>query len=236
VEDSHSTVNEDDRLMVLAFYIVVDVSYSMKDGGCLDAANELVTSVWDAVQTNPVLADLVRISVIDFSDEAQVIIPLGDLRNVEHLPRLAERGGTSYAAAFRRLRQEIAGDIKQLKDDGYKVYRPTVFFITDGAPTDDASDLQTAFQDLTAADFKARPNLIPFGVGAATKEILDPWVFPQGRMRAYAQKEGVAPSAALNSLAEILVGSIIASTNSVDEQGQAGGLVLPDDDDLDNWI
>lgn len=228
--------SEDDKLMILTFYIVIDVSYSMNENGSIDQANDLVKSVRDAIASNPVLADLVRIGVISFSDEAEVVIPLGDLRNVDHVPTLVVKGGTSYASAFRRLRQDIAADIRQLKDDGFKVYRPAVFFITDGAPTDEATELANAFEELTGSDFNARPNVIPFGVGTATKEGLDPWIFPPKKMRSYVLKDGADPSTAINSIAEILVGSIIASTSSVSEEGEAGGLVLPDDDELEEWL
>jgi uncharacterized protein YegL len=222
--------------MILTFYIVIDVSYSMSENDSIRQANDLVKAVRDAIAANPVLADLVRIGVITFSDDAEVVIPLGDLRNVDHVPTLVVKGGTSYAAAFRRLRQDIAADIRQLKDDGYKVYRPAVFFITDGAPTDEVPELAAAFEELTGPGFTARPNVIPFGVGTATKDGLDQWIFPPKKMRSYVLRDGADPKTAINSIAEILVGSIIASTSSVSEEGDAGGLVLPDDDELGEWL
>jgi uncharacterized protein YegL len=229
-------VSEDDRLLILTFYIVIDVSYSMNENDSIGQANDLIKLVQDAIATNPVLADLVRISVISFSDEAEVVIPLGDLRNVSHTPTLTVKGGTSYAAAFRRLREDIEADLGQLRDDGYQVYRPAVFFITDGAPTDESAELQTAFEELTDSGFSARPNIIPFGVGTATKAGLEPWIFPPNRVRSYVRADGADPKKAINSVAEILLGSIIASTSSVSEEGEAGGLVLPDDDELGDWL
>ena len=77
----------------------------------------------------------------DFSDDARVLVHLSDLRDVDKIPQFSVRGGTSYAAAFRLLRQEIEKDLAQLKADGYKVYPQAVFFITDGGPTDDMADL-----------------------------------------------------------------------------------------------
>ncbi len=226
----------DDQYLILAFYIVIDVSWSMHESGAIDEANQLVPMVLDAITENPVLGDLVRIGVIDFSDDAQVVLPLGDLRNVKNIPQLVARGGTSYAAAFRHLRKDIERDYAQLKSDNYRVHRPGVFFITDGAPTDAPDDLNNAFAELTAKDFKARPNIIPFGVGEATKEVLDPWIFPRDKkMRSYIHKE-TDPKVAMGDVAHILIATVLSSASSVDESGQAGGLVLPDADESDEWI
>lgn len=232
--------NADDEFLTLAFYVVVDVSISMRQSGALDAANTLLPKVIDAIRGNSTMADVVRLGMIDFSDDARVVLGLGDPRDVKHIPQCVERGGTSYAAAFRLLRQEIERDVKQLKADRMRVYRPAVFFITDGAPTDDAASLQQAFSELTDPSFRFRPNILPFGVGDATKAALDPWVFPQQGskpMRSYVAKDGVSPAAAISQVAEILISSILASADSVNTIGAGGGFVPPDDEDLDDdWM
>jgi uncharacterized protein YegL len=236
-DDSRAT--EDNRTLVLAFYVVVDVSLSMKASHAIDSANEILPKVADAIDKSPSLADIVRFGAMDFSDDARVVLRLGDLRDVHTLPTFAARGRTSYAAAFRLLRQEIEKDIAQLRSDNFKVYRPAVFFITDGEPTDDDAELRAAFDALTSPDFKGRPNILPFGVGEATKESLDRWVFPRAGgkpMRSYVAKDGVDPKAAIDKVAEALLGSVIASVASVSSAGESGGFIPPDDEDLDDWI
>jgi uncharacterized protein YegL len=235
--------NADDGLLTLAFYVLADVSASMTQFGAIDAVNNLLPKVIDAIINNSMLADVVRLGMIDFSDDARVQLGLGDLRNVKHVPTFTTRGGTSFAAAFRALRQEIDRDVKQLKEDGFKVYRPAVFFITDGTPTDDSATLQAAFGELTDPAFKARPNIIPFGVGDATKDAVDPWVFPKAGqspkpMRSYVARPGVDPAKAINEVAEILISSVLASAQSVTSAGSGGGFVPPDDEDFDDddWI
>lgn len=228
----------DDQYQALAFYIVADVSYSMQESGAIIAANTLLKEVHDAIVASPVIADVVRLGVIDFSDDAQVLLRLGDLRDVTTIPELRARGGTSFAAAFRQLRQEIERDIPALKGDNYKVFRPAVFFITDGQPTDDGGTLQTAFADLTARDFRYRPNIIPFGVGDATKASVDPWVFPtagEKQMRSYVAKDGADPAKAITEMAHLLISSILASAGSVTDPNATAALVLPEDED-DDWL
>ena len=66
--NDHASSTRDDQLLVLAFYIVIDVSYSMKENDAIGAANSLVPAVMDAITENPSLGDLVRVGVIDFSD------------------------------------------------------------------------------------------------------------------------------------------------------------------------
>ena len=235
---SSENANGDDQYQALAFYIVADVSYSMHESGAIAAANELLVEVHDAITAEPIIADVVRLGVIDFSDDAQVLLRLGDLRDVTTIPQLKERGGTSFAAAFRLLRTEIDNDVTTLKRDGYKVFRPAVFFITDGQPTDDAASLQAAFGDLTARTFRYRPNIIPFGVGDATKASVAPWIFPQAgekQMRSYVAKDGANPAKAITEMAHLLISSILASATSATDPGATAALVLPEDEDGD-WL
>jgi uncharacterized protein YegL len=238
--DTEDHAIADDEYLTLAFYVVVDVSFSMRQSGAIDAANDLLPRIIDAIRSNPMVADVVRLGMIDFSDDAKVLLGLSDLRDVTHIPQLQERGATSYAAAFRLLHQEIDRDIRQLKADRMRVYRPAVFFITDGLPTDESGYLQAAFAELTDSSFRFRPNIIPFGVGDATKAALDPWVFPAGGpkpMRSYVSKDGADPAKAINQVAEILISSILASASSVTSAGTGGGFVPPDDEDLDDdWM
>ncbi len=228
----------DDQYQALVFYIVADVSYSMHESGAITAANQLLREVHDAITAEPVIADIVRLGVLDFSDDAQVLLRLGDLRDVTTIPELRHRGGTSFAQAFRLLRKEIDSDVAMLKRDNYKVFRPAVFFITDGQPTDDATPLRAAFAELTAQDFKYRPNIIPFGVGDATKASLDPWIFPhtgEKQMRSYVAKDGHDPAKAITEMAHLLISSILSSAGSVTDPNAAATIVLPEDEDGD-WL
>ena len=228
--------------LVLPFYIVGDVSYSMTkqyaEGTPLAALNEVVTSVKDALDENPLLRDKVRFCLVDFSDDARTQIPMCDLTSfpVSSIPTLVARGGTSFSSAFRTLRTQIETDVKQLKADGHKTHRPSVFFVTDCEPTDEVHVWKAAFSELTDPGFAARPNFIPFGVGDAKKDTLEQLVYPAGKMRCFVAKDGVDPASAIRSMAEILIGSVIASANSVSEQGTAGGFVLPDLEEDDDWL
>ena len=227
--------DEQARAKILPFYLLVDVSYSMSEEGKMDSANRIVDELRSALAENPVIADKVRFSVIDFSDDSQVVLPLCDLSMQSTIPKFAPRGATSYVAAFQTLRSQIAQDVSQLKADGFDVHRPAAFFISDGEPTDDEQDWRAAFEELTAYDsttksgFPFFPNMIPFGLGARP-ETMKELIFPRKRSKCYLMKDGADAAGALRQMAEILVASTLLSGASFGNGGP--GFVLPTEDDL----
>ncbi|MGQ0631645.1 MAG: vWA domain-containing protein [Sporichthyaceae bacterium] len=235
-------------MLVLPFYVVVDVSYSMTqvpktvDGivseAPLSAGNKIVRAVKEALDVAPILADKVRFSLLDFSDDAQVVIPMCDLMKVhpDDIPDLNARGGTSFVAAFNLLKRQVGIDVAQLKADGHKVHRPAAFFLTDGEPTDEEHEWRSAFESLTDSGFKERPNFIPFGVGDAKKNILDQLVYPPGKMRSFVARQGEDPAAAITSMAEKLVASVLASANSFTSGDSAAFIPPAQEEDDDIWL
>jgi uncharacterized protein YegL len=224
---------------LLPFYLVVDVSYSM-NGSKLDAANQMMPAVLDALAQAPILSDKVRFAVIDFSNDAQVRLPLSDLlEDGTTLPVLGLRGGTSYAAAFRLLRTEIEQNVRQLKADGYAVHRPAVFFLSDGEPTESEAEWQAAFRELTDYDPKTKqgfpmyPNVVPCGVGAANPHTLRSLVHPADGskpMQMYLMDHGEDAAKAIGMIAEVLISSVLASGESLVKG--SSGLILPEEKDL----
>lgn len=220
------------KAKILPFYLVVDVSWSMSEDGKLGAANTIVGELTDALAVSPTVADKVRFSLLDFSDDSTVVLPLCDLVMESEPAPFAVRGGTSYVAAFQKLRTVIDQDVKQLKADGFAVHRPAVFFFSDGEPTDDDGAWQRAFAELTEYDktsqtgFAYWPNVIPFGVGSRP-ETLRELIHPRDRSKAYFMKDGAKPDQVIRQMAEILIASTMASGSSFGNGGP--GLVLPDD-------
>jgi uncharacterized protein YegL len=227
------------KAKILPFYLVVDVSYSMSEEGKMTSANTIVDELRNALAENPVIADKVRFSVVDFSDDSQVVLPLCDLSMQDAIPPFAPRGGTSYVAAFYTIRSQIEQDVSQLKADGFDVHRPAVFFISDGEPTDHDTAWREAFDQLTAYDRQSKsgfpfyPNVIPFGIGARP-DTLKELIHPKNRSKSYFMKDGANAGEALRQMAEILVASTLMSGASFG--GGGPGFVLPDDDELGDDI
>ncbi len=229
--------------ILLPFYLVIDVSVSMQ-GAKIDQANLILPEVADTLAKHPILNDKVRFGLIDFSDDARLVLPLCDMSNETTLPKLSTRGGTSYGAAFQLLRGQIEQDVKLLTDDGFKVHRPAVFFLSDGEPGDSwqaAFATLTHYDKATGAGFKQYPVIVPLGVESADHQTMKQLVYPTHKSKLYMMQKGGDGAAAIKSMAEILISSILASGQSAATGGS--GFVLPNQNQVpagvvvdDDWL
>jgi uncharacterized protein YegL len=203
-------MQEDDRYQVLPFYGVCDESDSMS-GVPVDTVNAQFKPLHDAIVSDPAVSDRARFGIISFSSSAQVLFPLSDLSEVDHLPGLTAHGSTNYEAAFSLLRQQIADDVRRLGDEGYAVLRPAVFFFSDGYPN--GPDWRPAYQSLVDEGFKQRPHIVSFGVGAADEQV----IAQIGTVCAYQARDGVGPADALRQWATSFTNSIVASATAINQ-------------------
>ena len=207
---------------VLPFYLVCDESGSMSDN--IDMLNsELMPDLHQAIGNDPVTADKTRFSVIGFADDARVLLPMSDLSDLDSMPGLMPRGMTNYGAAFELLKQQIEIDIKALKAEGTQVYRPAVFFVSDGMPSDDR--WEAAHAALTDKKWSYHPNIISFGVD--TQSDADT-IAAVGTFKAFMVEDGVNPSVALREFASALTKSITKSGSTVTAPGAPLQLQVPD--------
>ncbi|WP_327045346.1 VWA domain-containing protein [Microbispora sp. NBC_01189] len=206
---------------VLPFYLVCDESYSMQ-GPPLDAINQQLPELYRAIATEPAVADRARLGIIAFSSTAEVLLPLADLNDVHSVPQLTPSGATNYGAAFSLLKSTIEQDVTALKQAGHVTYRPTVFFLTDGLPTD---EWQVEHKNLVSHDFRAHPNILAFGFGDA-----DPSTLQQvATLRAFIANDGLSPTQVLHEFARQLVNSVVNSVMaSLTNPSGTPQIVIPD--------
>ncbi|MCX4094636.1 vWA domain-containing protein [Nocardia sp. alder85J] len=152
---------------VLPVYFVADESGSMYP--YIGELNQGLTSLLDALQSESMAAAKVRFCVLGFADTAVCYLEPVDLRGIERMPALSARGSTSFATVFDALTGRIPRDIQALKNDGYLVNRPAVFFLTDGVPNR-GDGWEQAHARLTG--FAARPNILAFGIGEADADVI----------------------------------------------------------------
>lgn len=200
---------------ILPFYVVCDQSYSMADH--IDALNDALAELHRAVGTDPVVADKTRFCLIGFSGGAEVLQPLCRLSDVVEIVGLTTQAGTSFGGAFTLLRETIERDVELLKADAHRVYRPAVFFLSDGHPTDPAT-WPDAYDLLRDPGWAPRPNIIAFGIGDADASTIG----RIGTFQAFMSTGGVSPGTALHSFARTLTTSVVRSGGLTGE----GDLVL----------
>jgi uncharacterized protein YegL len=191
---------------ILPFYVVCDQSYSMADH--LDALNDGLAQLHAAVGTDPVVADKTRFCLIGFSGEAVVLQSLCRPSDVVGLTDLTTHPATSFGEAFTLLRDTIENDVDELKARGDQVYRPAVFFLSDGHPTDHTT-WEAAYERLVDPDWPARPNIIAFGIGDADADT----IHQIGTVQAFMSHGGVSPAAALHSFAHALTTSVVRAND-----------------------
>jgi uncharacterized protein YegL len=189
---------------VMPIYLACDVSGSM-GGAQIEALNAACVDLIMAISADSLLASLIRFGLVTFSDTAEVLLPLADLRTIAAVPVMVAQGGTHYGSAFRLLREAIDRDVGQLQNTGYRVYRPVVFFMTDGQPVD--PDWQLFHQGLTDPGWAPHPHILAFGLRDVPGEVLE----QVATFRAFIADEAASPVAALKEFTAALMRSVSAA-------------------------
>jgi von willebrand factor type A domain protein len=221
----------------LPVFFLVDVSFSMEQqqsegGTLLDAVNNLIPDLVEACEKHPTLDQKLRIGLIKFSDTASVSIPLSESDDFSHsIPRLTPEGGTNFAAAFETIFKELTPAIEAIKGPGIGVYRPTVFFITDGEDIGDKAHREQAWAALSSPSFRYKPNFFTFGVSEA--HAADIQQFHLGSGFTAVTRDANKAMTRLSEILNTLVQSIVASSVGDDPTGSLE--VKPDDFDPDVW-
>ncbi|MFJ9833673.1 VWA domain-containing protein [Streptomyces sp. NPDC101169] len=201
-------------MQILPFYMVCDESGSMAGEG-VDNINKALPELHQEISTNPSVADKTRFALIGFSTQASVLQPLADLSELTQLPSLTAGGVTSFGSAFRLLKSTIDKDVADLKAEGHDVYRPVVFFLSDGIPTDEG--WQTDLKELNS--FRYAPKIIAFGISDADAATIT----EVANFKAFLlEDDSISPAIALREFASSLTRSIVNSATSMSAQGGEG--------------
>lgn len=188
---------------VLPFYIVCDESESMGPIGGITALNHALPDIHAEIASDPLVADRCLISLITFADTAVELMQLTKVSDVVAMPGMQARGTNKYGPVFALLRKVIERDIQDFKFYGVAVFRPCVFFITSGQPTDDPEWEDSYRLLMNKATFRQFPNIIAFGVSGA-----DPVTISKiGTIGAFIGGNGVRPADALSEIFQSLTRS-----------------------------
>lgn len=118
----------------LPVYLLLDTSGSMS-GEPIEAVKNGVQVMISSLRQNPQAIETAYISVITFDSTARQIIPLTDLASFQMVD-IKATGTTSLGEALRLVAGKIDSEVAKTTTEQKGDWKPLVFIMTDGIPTD----------------------------------------------------------------------------------------------------
>jgi len=118
----------------LPVYLVLDCSGSMT-GEPIEAVRQGMKTLLGELKSDPQALETVYLSVITFDTTARQVVPLTELILVKE-PSFEATGTTALGAALKLLSECIAREVRQTTATQKGDWKPLIFLMTDGAPTD----------------------------------------------------------------------------------------------------
>ena len=119
----------------LPVYLLLDTSGSMS-GEPIEAVKNGVQVMISSLRQNPQAIETAHISVITFDSVARQIIPLTDLASFQMVD-IKATGTTSLGEALKLVAGKIDTEVAKTTTEQKGDWKPLVFIMTDGIPTDD---------------------------------------------------------------------------------------------------
>ncbi|MES2900313.1 MAG: VWA domain-containing protein [Pseudomonadota bacterium] len=136
----------------LPVYLLLDTSGSMH-GEPIQSVNVGLRSMLASLRQNPYALESVHLSITTFDSHVTEILPLTSLAAVM-LPEVVcpESGGTFLGLGLDTICDRVAADVVRSSDDQKGDWRPLLFVMTDGKPSDTMA-YEEAIVRVKAANF-----------------------------------------------------------------------------------
>ena len=118
----------------LPVYLLLDCSGSMM-GEPIEAVKQGVKALLSELRGDPQALETAYLSVITFNSSARQITPLTELMLFKE-PELTAGGATALGQALNVLIDCVNNEVRKSTDTQKGDWRPLVFILTDGSPTD----------------------------------------------------------------------------------------------------
>jgi uncharacterized protein YegL len=118
----------------LPVYLVLDCSGSMS-GEPITAVQNGIRALVSDLRSDPQAMETAYLSVITFDSAARQLAPLAELGEFVE-PTITACGSTAMGAALALVEERIGAECRKQAEGVKGDYRPLVFLMTDGSPTD----------------------------------------------------------------------------------------------------
>lgn len=129
----------------LPVYLLLDCSGSMS-GEPIEAVRQGIETLINELKGDPQALETAYLSVITFASTAQQTSPLTELMLFK-IPKLSASGATAMGGALRVLRDCVENEVRKNTPEQKGDWRPLVFLLTDGCPTD-VEEFEREAQDI----------------------------------------------------------------------------------------
>ena len=119
----------------LPVYLLLDTSGSMY-GEPIEAVKNGVQVLVSTLRQDPYALETAYLSIITFDSDARQVAPLTELASFQQ-PNLEANGGTALGEALGLLAQKVDAEVTKTTAEKKGDWKPLVFLMTDGEPTDD---------------------------------------------------------------------------------------------------
>ncbi len=198
----------------LPIFLLVDVSESMV-GEPLYQLEEGIAAIAAALRKDPHALETAHLSVIAFAGKPRTLTRLTEMFAFQP-PELPVGGGTALGAALEHLMGEIDREVRLGTAERKGDWKPLVFLMTDGHPTDDAAPAIARWR----RDYARRANLVAVSIGPGADLDL---------LRRLTEEVLVLNDAAPGAFARFIQwisSSVAAQSRSVATVGDGGGVTL----------
>ncbi len=137
----------------LPVYLLVDTSGSMM-GEAIESVRNGLQMLISALRQDPYALETAYLSVITFDSQAKQVTPLTELMSFQ-LPTIQASGLTAMGEALTLLADCINREVQKGSAEVKGDWKPVVFLLSDGAPTDDLQKGINAIKAVKTGTFVA---------------------------------------------------------------------------------